>query len=266
MHQETTVATHFLGAIYMGRIHKLSDFSGWYARLLAHVQRPKLDLDDASLLNGVVDHMKKFGMIKVDDEGNVKVTNRGKIAAQMLFDPYELHQAIRNWYTYLSLPTRSDVDLVIAVGTSYAWSAYCSVGDSYHISQDIKKANPGGKDYWKAQQAIYNMLKRQEQHVSTKGLSFKIKGDCNRVCQALMRATLESETWGKQHVDLIQCAFIRIKKGVTWEQASLELKRFTKTEARALASVGILTYSDAKANAELASTVIKPDRMMELGI
>ncbi len=80
--------------IEIGNIQNKNDFYEWYKHTLAYVQGIKLSKD---YCDEVFDKLEQMNMITIDEIGNYKVTQLGKIASHMYQNPYDVYFWYKNF-------------------------------------------------------------------------------------------------------------------------------------------------------------------------
>ncbi len=275
-----TLATYFVGAIYMGRIQTLQDFEVWYRRTLASVQTNMDDKAMLALLDGLVEDMRKRGMLKL--EGQVlALTQQGKICAQLLLDPYHLYDLILGVGRYLSLASPTDVDLAKVLGSVKPYEAkYLTKWETAYIPGPIVnvKAKVDTK-YIKHVAAAYCRITEKDVPLPFVSQSYQLYEDAGRYGLGLSRVCAESSKWtestyrGGREVevpatDRVKQMFLRLEKSCSWERARTFLVSgsLSKTERNQLVKHGLSTLEDLKSNPDIAKQVLKPSRLKELGL
>jgi replicative superfamily II helicase len=269
MSNEAMVATHYIGAIYLDRIHNRKEFHGWFERTLASVQYNFSQSRVDNLVQSIENDMKSRGLLVVDKDNDNEyiLTHRGKIAAQLYLDPYHFSDLLKNMTRLSSILAPNDVDIAKAFGACDGfYREYVSTDEKGVIPPIIQDNCP--KPYWQACACIWYRLQGQTVPSVLYSVNWEIFNDIDRIGEGLIRARNESERhkWEGLSEDMIRNMLVRIKKSCTKRQADLYLSQFSKGETTKLMRLGIYTLEDAKNNVNLVSEVLKVDRMRELGI
>lgn len=269
------IASHFLGAVYLDRIKSYVDFQDWYQRTLAHVQEKMSEELVDKLLRGIVEDMATRGMIKFEND-KIELKKRGEICAQFLLDPYHFSDLCKNFSAYFSLRNPNDLDLAGALTRVHPYySKWHSHEEKMAVPKEIKTSRIE-PEYWKFSAAAYLYLqgtKWNEFPYALNDPGWRIKDDLDRTGAALSRACVECEMW-KEKVDgkqvsaeeTLRAAIIRVRKGVTWQRARAMIVGFKRQELVLLAQHGIHDIEDARKNLSVVRTLLKPDRVSELGL
>lgn len=257
------VATHFLGAIYRERITVLSQSRNWFKRSFAAFQGLTVE-DTTSIITSVIDDMRKIGMVWWNTEDDkVSLTNRGRIAAQLLMNPYYVADLCRNFRKYFALPRPTDTDLACALGEcSPYYATFITTPELNSVPPQIRRT--AKENFWKPSSVYWYRLTNAEMPDSLRQLNNDIYNDLSRAKECVRRLAVESEKWNNQ--DVVDKIFVRAARGVTWEQAGMILEQFTTKERTALHRAGIYSVDDARRNTAVASAVLDPNRMAALGI
>lgn len=282
MSDRYVLATHFLGALYLGRLSNQFELESWYSMTLAYVQEHMEDEESAEMLESMVEDMIKRGMVKIAKDGTFELRSRGRIAAQLLLDPYFFSELLRNFNLYFALKDPSDVDTAKALGCvrQFASRFAPTIEEMKYIPDPIRKATHIKPEYKKACAAIYSALQgRQERDMPgpLAGVLWLVKQDLGRIQVALTRAAVESEMWkeevpsrggpiqlsGDERIRLI-CQ--RVRRSQDWAAARNSLGGLMKGEMAKLSSVGLYDLDDVRKNRDLARQVLKESRLRELRI
>lgn len=263
MHDSATLASHFLGAVHLGRIQKMDDFEAWYQTTLAHVQKYVNKKSEDVILRQIINDMTKRGMLEVSSDNVFALTKRGKISAQMMINPYHFFELIMNFYRFFDIMTPADIDLVKAVGCCAVNSARLSRDTSAMVPTTVRKYIEESK-YHKVCSALYCGLTKQPIPQPFRGVYYGMRKDLDRLSVALVRASVESESWKKP--EKIQAAFIRLKFGCSWADARMQVAKFNVSESKKLTSVGITTVQEAMARPSEVVDIIGSARARKLGI
>jgi replicative superfamily II helicase len=134
------VALHFLGAMYIGRIRTSDDFIHWFQRTLRNYQNPIPLLTLHEILADIISEMEVRGMIKKEEDGNLKLRKRGMICAQMGIDPYYLFELVCNFQKYLAFPNPNDIALAKALGecSEFFSPIYKNTAQFFDIPHEIQ--------------------------------------------------------------------------------------------------------------------------------
>lgn len=236
-------ATHFLGAMYMGRIQTRTDFHAWYGTSLACLQNNLTEPQRNSILNSLVADMEKRGMV-VESDGKLTLTKRGTICAQMLFNPYDMFEYIMNMHTLFHMANISDLDIARALGSVGYLKSYISNDDMQDIPDVVRRY--ASNEYMKSTSVIYLKLAQRPIPPKFMNVHFQVMQDFERVAEVLVRLNNESEGW-KQEM-LIRETCLRIKQNLSAEDARLYMQNLTRSQIRAFKQAGLQTYRDASKN------------------
>jgi helicase len=237
-------ATHFLGAVYLGRVKTRKDFLEWYRGSLAFVQNKLSDSQINSILNSILVSMQQQGMVRVENHREVALTKRGAICAQMLFDPYDLFGYCMNFHKLFQIKKPTDIDWVAALASVNSNRSYCSNKEKNEVPEAIKKTL--NEVYWKMGTVIYQRMRKQQIPYGFMNVHFQLMQDISRVEQVLIRVCQESEGWNAKSD--IQEFFTRIKQQVGWDEAKLMRQNFKRNEIRQMYGQGLQRYEDIVGN------------------
>ena len=255
--------THFLGAINMGYINNLPTFNAWIKRTLLYTQEKMPQGEITQTYLDIVSALTARRMIE-DNQGNLTLTNRGRIAAQMFLDPYQFADLIRNVTKYLALSRTNDIELAKIFGqTSLGFSKYTSKMESDMIPQLIKSNTDDC--YWKSVYVIWCKVTGKPVPPIFNTITYSLYSDMERWKAGLIRASKESEGWANGE-DTLNLIFMRLTRGGSWAEASMRVNKFTKAESTLLAKHGITSYEDALNNKLTVCKLLKPSRLRELKI
>ncbi|HLX53484.1 MAG TPA: DEAD/DEAH box helicase [Aquella sp.] len=274
MGYKDVIQSHFIRAIYKGRLNLVTDFEKWYQLTLAYLQYKYTAVQCHELAVELTEELRKWGfLLNTADDNVLKISHRGRIAAQLLLEPRSFHALISNAYKYFSLNNANDLDLAKMFAQIPLYEAdYLSFAEKGLINNLVRANVPD--THAKAVHVVYTQLTGQELDGLFFSTLWEIKDSTPRYGQGLLRAHNECEHWTEKNglgnsVDAeerIRLAIIRVMKGMTWNQARLAVSKFSKSEIKALGDVGLLTEADVKANPMLAKSVLKPKRILELNI
>lgn len=263
MQETSIVAAHFLGAMYLGRINKVDDFTDWYDRTLAQVQLRLTDADKEELLSGILSDMLSRGMITKDDWGKLKLKRRGVIAAQMLFDPYYLFDLIQNFRGYFALSNPSDVDLARILASCRPFAAqWITPEEEMVVPREIKRSVLS--QYWKHATVFYKRFRGEDVPDILRSIQGQIFEDSNRVQECMVRVNNEAEMWEEE--ERIRLIFTRFHASCDWNRARGILGKFAKRELNELNRLGIFSLEDARRNKETVREVLSERRLKDLGL
>lgn len=258
----TVLATHLLGAVYIGRISQKIDCLLWYMSTLAYRQLDQGVTQAKEVINTALKDMQLRGMLRFEDDKFV-LSQKGKIVAQLMLDPYWMYDLTRNFRKFLELPNKTDADLACVFGSCAPfYFPYNTADETGLVPFAVRRI--AKKWFWKASSVYYFRLTKQEVPPQFRNINMSIWQDLSRCKEGMLRIGRESENWDK--IDLVEKAFIRVASGVSWREADSELARFTKRERMALNRIGIYSKTDVNQNKILASSILSNSRMRELGI
>ena len=260
------VAAHFLGAIYMRTVTDIDAFHRWFRRSLAAQQIADLrDQKIDSYLDEIVHDLEVRRMLfrSVTDEFVLKP--RGKIAAQLMLDPYHYADLLRNLKRYFDLTHPTDIDLAKAIGSCSKYYAKYNTRDEAKVIPQLIKSHCE-ENYWKACSVVYSRIKKERVPGVLNNVNWEIFSDIDRYAEGALRASKESERWEGVDESLLQVMFYRVKLSCTSTEAKMRMSQFKPAEVRALMRLGIYSLHDARNNPHLASEVLSPARMAVLRV
>jgi len=282
MVNKNVVATHFLGAVYMNNIRNLSDFNRWYSKSLGAAQADADVFNDKDfqeqLSKDVVNDLKKRGMLQVDSDEVISLTQTGKITAQMLLDPYDFFSVIVEFNKYFALTRKNDIDLAIAIGSNNAfYKSWISKEATRLIPAEIRAKVPGSGN-WEAIACVYKRLKGEYPDPLLQSGWWAISQSLDRYKAALVRVCNEVSKWvdsspsfrgakpqvvpADTHIEL---AFLRVKEGLAdWDKARIRHAGVSTRGAKALKAGGIETLSEARRNLSEALQFLKKKDLDQL--
>lgn len=258
------LATHFLGACYLGRITSAATFHTWFSRTLAYDQLHFTEVETTTLLNSVMNDMESRRMVKLEQHtGEIKLTYRGQIAAQMYMDPYHFFDVIMNLHKYAGLENPSDLDLGIALGRL---SGFRQPGPSKLERQACQDEvlNTVPEEYAKSVACVLYRVRGENVPPPLSNTNFMVYEDMSRMHSACLRAHDECEHFAMTN-ERINGVFIRVIRRCSEQDAELQLKSFSPSERKKLFSIGLYSLRDVQDNIEMASTLIPRERLMALG-
>jgi replicative superfamily II helicase len=272
MHKRQVMAAHFLRGVYRGTISDSDSAIKWFKHTLAFQQDPLRYTPEALelMIEAVYKDMADRNLLKRDETiGEYYITNKGKICAQMLLDPYTYADFVRNFRTYFSLQNPNDIDLSVAMGNVKLFEAdYITIDEQKAIPTSISKVSPSATQ--KAVSAIYYKVKDMDLPPLLISSWVMVYQDLYRYREALIRTTNESEKWNsntsRSAEETIKLGFLRAAKSMSWQEAELAVSKFKPSEVTALNKAGLFTVDDCKSNHSLTAQILKPSRMKELGI
>lgn len=273
LHEPSILATHFLGAIHMGTIKHENDIEVWFERTFLYAQNKMLKVDDfnaSDVRSKLLLHMRACGMIgSKDPNGWLTLTNRGKISVQQMVDPYHFADILKNFKTYLSLASPTDVDLAMAFSC-------CSAYRASYIGKDQKRNAPPelvGRcpdEYLAHASATYARLKGKDPLYYFTTANFQVWQDSMRIGEAVVRASKESEKWYEQDDSLLRALFVRIQMKLGMSEAILKSHKLTAKEAKKLVAEGYNTIEAVKDNKSEAAKILgkssTSSRLADLGL
>lgn len=258
------LALHILHAVYSGEVTHHNDFMGWYETTLAYVQDTVGDNEIKKLLTGIVQALEKRGLVAVDGQ-DIKVTQYGKIVAQLLLSPLHFADIVQNFSKMGKKSSYSTLDIAVAYGYAADNRAdYISEDDLTFVSKEVKERVP--ENYCAAVQCIYNRVREQPAPWVFAGLSRQLITDSERIVTGLLRVV--SETKKLQHYrprELCEI-FIRIRSGMSKDKAKHELADLSSKEISALLEHRIMGVSEIKKRRAEATAALGLQRAMELGV
>lgn len=247
------IATHFLGAMYMGTVRSTDEFLVWYKKSLAYQQMNLLDNEIESLLTRIMKDMTIRRMVYSTNNGIIYLTPKGRISAQMLVDPYLLSDITFNLSKYLKLNLPSDIDAAKVLGECDEFSVnWFSWQTENEIPIRIKQTT--SKEHWCATAAVYHRLRCDEIPYNLVSVWSSMYEDVERLSAAMVRVDKECEKWGAE--EEIAILFTRIKKSLPYEKAKIFVNGFSQYDMKALDRAGIQTLDEIKGNIEEAKMVL----------
>ena len=256
------LALHFLGAVYIGRIHQKEDFYKWYDRTLRQHQQPLLLQRKETLLNSIIEEMTIRGMI--EEENGIKLKRRGIIAAQMGIDPYYMYELIQNLNKYLSFDNPSDAQLAKALGNcSCFFSPIYSSGYEWdEVPPEIKMLGLN-TNFVRAVSAHFCLIKGHKVPEPFASLAYTAKQDIERIGFALERLNGESEFWKDERIAFIP---YRVYYGASWAEARLMNQGLSHAAAKRCLGQDIKTISDLKKYPDLAKSLLTAKQRKKIGL
>jgi replicative superfamily II helicase len=273
MDKTNWLATHFLGAMYVGHIHNFDTFSKWFDRTLAQHQKDYSADKKQSMLSNVLSDMVRRGMVRVDEaKETFTLTRRGIICAQMYLDPYHFSDLLMNLQKYTGLTRPTDHDLANAIGRCSGFLSHSVTNNEMaSIQQMVKDDKSIPREYLKAVSVVLYRIQGDGNGIkgnipgTLSNVNFQIWEDIPRLHAAVMRAFAECERWDISE-DRLDVIFTRVMKKLNEKDAELAIGRFTKGERRKLQAIGLYSIADVKDNPYQAATVLSDERLRELGM
>lgn len=261
----SVIAAHFLAAVYMGRIKNLGHFHRWYTRSLAYLQTKMTEEESRELANEIAEDMRKRGFLKIDENEQITLTRYGTISAQMLVDPYELHDFVMKLGGYFALDNPTDSDLVAVFAQNRKWAT--PWGLSNYEQQFTRYNDPISgvrPEFHRATIAFWRKLNGQDIPEPFMAPYLAFREDNERILQTLIRVDAEVKKWGKQ--DHLKVMFARVLNGMDWVSAHRAALKLSKTEMKNLSEAGIQSVDEIKDNLKQAQGILGERRLRELGL
>jgi len=248
------LAFHIVSEICEGEVYNVQTLIKWYNRSLAAFQDHMLDVVDAQ---NTLDSLEKAKIIEKKGE-EYKITNLGRIAAHLYFDPY----TISNWYMNFNKVFYEKLDDDTGISWAISNTRQNDGGFVPKNDQDIVKSyksrlNARGlsESDSRAVKGLciecclgYSDAVRQEQKRD-------IQFDIERTISALERIDKQFAFWNKG--DYWQKLQIRIQYEVSWEQTELcSLKGIGGARVRALFLAGIDTMQKFKSDCKRTAKIL----------
>jgi hypothetical protein len=250
------IALHFLGAMYIGRVHNETEFYHWFKRTLRHFQDPIPAMKLKETLASIVDEMEVRGMISWDaDTAKLKLRRRGEICAQMGIDPYHAFDLIVNFQKYLAYANPTDTQLAAALGcvSPNFKPLYANSLERNDLPAEVWSACP---DHFAISVGTHLlMLKGMEIPPLLRTTAATIRNDIERIGIVLDRLNYECEGWKDPRVADIP---YRVYYGVTQDMAFLMAQGCSKAVATKLLKNDVRNVKDLQKNPTLARQLLTP--------
>jgi helicase len=258
MNNQGTLAFHIVSEISEGEIYNIPTLIDWYNRSLAAFQNNMLDVIEAQT---ILDNLEKVKILEKKGD-NYKVTNLGRTAAHLYFDPY----TIAGWYMNFNKIFQLNFDDHTKEDNAISWAiANIRENSQFYIPKEYMESV---KEY--KRRLNLNGLTTND-GASFKGLcveaclSFSdvvnekaksdIKFNVDRMIPALERIDKQCAFWDKG--DYWQKMQMRIQYEVTWEQTELcSLTGIGSVRVRDLFQNDIKTLRQLKQNYKTAARVL----------
>lgn len=283
---ERVAATHFLGAVYCGNASYIEEALDWIRRTLFYVQRPEWLKDEEALteyLNGIIQSMLNLGFLKkksYEQDGEFALSGKGKIAAQMLLDPFHFADLMINFRKLDSWQEIPPIEFAKAFGACEEFKCRFSQRWNRFVDPAIPGLKSMGQEAIVPVTCIYEKMMGNSIPDEWNSRNFKILNDQGRWLTALSRAVNETKSFDNLNMrDVVACSGLyaagcNTKKD--WANARHpsmddmreQLSVFTNNEVVRLAAIGVYSLRDARKRYGLvaSSNAMSLTRMQELGI
>lgn len=268
MLERAELATHFLGAVYTGRVKNEATFLSWIKRTLAYQQLPVKvrDAEVIRILTSLVDLLKNkhLRMIYVYNE-EYRLTPRGKIAAQMYLNPFHFADLLKNLSEYFALDAPGDQELAKAFG---ACSDFASLASRKELNFCHSFwAGTIGQDYIKSCSVCLYRVKGEKVPIELYNIDYLVRDNAPRYHVACQRILNEApdDAWDVTQ-DRLDTIFHRLIKKCSEQEAELALAKFTKRERRVLNEMGLYTVDEVLSNMSQVKEVITDERLFALNL
>lgn len=268
------LATHFLGGIFNGMIEELNTFKEWYEGTLWSVQAPKIhgQYDVEGHLLKAAEAMSKIGMIRKADfeEGRYVLTYQGKVAAQMMLDPYHFADLIRNFDFISKASSPSELDFMLAYACCSEWMS--SGYDNPYVRRSlldpkVAMRTPTGAALAMAAITRHMARERMPDDFGVKSMAYGMQLAMERWASAIFRLKREAKMF--QQLDVLETAvfFARMNNPHLTKGAALQqFENFDASEIVSLGTKGIFGMDMVKKHRTKASLALSGRRMSELNV
>lgn len=250
-----TLAFHIVSEIHNKNIRKRQDITLWYKRSLAMKQGQTL-----ADINEVVTALLGTKTIKEDSEGNLKVTNLGRICVWLYYSPFDVSKLYNN-VTMLTLKegmVQDDPSLIWALTNLPMFDmGYIpkNLEDIVYSSRQLlasKKLSMGSQLIYFT--SVYNAIKNNE--VNELNLYLRqFRNDMDRFMNMVKLVDSYYASWGLE--SKWDALSLRIKYGISEELIQLcSIKGIGKVRAEKLYKAGITSIIDIQNNVDRARSII----------
>ncbi len=244
------LAFHLVSEIHHGNIKDKDDVHHWYKRSLACFQSHEFD---DSVVDGVMDLLRKCGAVWQEENGTYSITTTGKIASLFYYSPFDVSDLKKNFTNLFdNSREKDDFHLSFALGNvDTQKSGIVSRVEREEMGSYAAKINRMYDNPWepavKAGFAYHLLLNgRSNQHLAatTRGLQF----DFPRLCQVLFAIDgFSGKKWDR--TGWLKTLQTRITYGVSSNIAPLcAIDKVGKVRATKLYQVGMRTVEDVVKN------------------
>ncbi len=235
-----TLAFHIVSEIHHGSVKNKEDVQTWYSRTLASFQ--DTDLKD-SIIETMIESLKKKGVVKEDENGQYTLTPIGKISSMFYYSPYDVADLCKN-FNNLFLKEKSHDDHLLSIALANIDSnrqmivsaVEAAEMDSYN-NMLIAKKMIVDKPVTKMGFCYYLLLNGTENKI----LSAQLRGlqfDFGRVKEVIGAIDTMNSHWDKY--EWLKKLSVRIAYGVTNEQVDIvALTGIGKVKAEKLWKAGL---------------------------
>lgn len=279
-------ATHFLGSVYCGNASTLDEAVEWIKRTLYYVQRPlhlQTDEEMEKHIKSIAESMLDIGMLRKADylEGEHVLSSKGKIAAQMLLDPYHLADLVKNFRRLDNWQNIPLIEYAKSFGACEEFKCRFSAKWNRFLDPDEPALLSMGMDSIVAVTCIYEKMRGNNIPDEWISRNSRIIKDQGRWLSALSRVVNETKAFSSLNMrDVVACSGLYAAgcgQSRDWsnnrghpslDDMREQLAVFTNSEVVKLASIGIYSLREARKKYGLvsAANAMSLTRMSELGI
>jgi len=254
MNDPDILAFHIVSEIASKEVYDIKTLMEWYNRSLAAFQNDHLDRVDAEELMG---KLEKLNIIEVEN-GLYKITQLGRIAANLYYSPY----SIAGWYLNFKKVFEKDLDkddsaIAYALGNIQEYNSFIPKEYQHMVQGFVRKCNLNGLsiiDGVAYMGFCFECCLTYSDAITTYDKQ-KAQFDMERIATALEMIDQQYARWGKG--DYWKQLEMRVRYEVTWEQTELcKYKGIGGVRVRKLFDAGIRTINDFKKNQEAAVGVL----------
>lgn len=268
------VASHFLGAIYMGRIKTFDDFVVWFKRTLFYTQMrermkdysqseidEKVNREANRLLTRIIEDMSNKGYLVPDlvETDVYQLTKLGKIAAQTMADPYVLSELLVRLRRYALIPHPTEQEVARLWGGASAMAggwAPPEVLNTFPISlfTQIPVSNKV------AVAAAFGMMTRSRFPEVLESSAYTLVEFVKRYAGILARVKMETQQLANLSLEGFVATVRALVRRKPLLQATRDLPHTSPSEFAVLFGAGLYTVYDIRRHYELATEVLGKTR------
>ncbi len=260
-----TLAFHVTNEIHQGNISTIEDVTKWYERSLAHYQGIYLEPE---FIKEMIDSMVRKGIIKEDDDGNLKITGIGRVSSLFYHSPFDVADLLRN-FNILFQNKKETNDLWIAMAFAHIESARMGIVSNaerdqldrfdYLITPQLSDAFVGYREFgWpeKKMAYCYYLALRGNSNAVLSNTLQTVQQDAERIVEILVALDGQVAKW-KRQPHLRQIAK-KLQYGCDWELLDLcVIPGIGKVKAQKLRKANFKTPQDVATKPGRVKTALR---------
>ena len=251
---------HVLAEIKNGAITNMETLKEWYSYTLANIQVENLDKDLAEI---VINELKNWNMLRVEDDGTYRLTALGLVPATMYLWPNDVHHWHKGFKAIDSENQwHSDLALSYVLGTTPSVQlGYVPRNDEEEVAEYTSKVQeylPNAFVRSVIAKDLYELMSRGVTSPKVRAFQY----DMERIQSALGRI---NSIYKWNHENVLDTLHIRIKYGIKADLVQLcALPSIGGARAKKLYDAGVKTIANVKANRSKVEKLIGKGIAMQI--